>query len=122
MHPSLAPLEGGVNFRDMGGYLAADGRRVKRGRLFRSGALDRLTDKDLSYLQEVPIKNILDYRDADEVSTKPDVLWDAVRYINLPANPLSTEVNANLEKLTSEALESFDANCFYVGALPSPTF
>lgn len=112
LHPSLAPLEGGVNFRDMGGYLAADGRRIKRGKLFRSGALDRLTDKDLSYLQDVPIKNILDYRDADEVSNKPDVLWDAVRYINLPANPLSTEVNANLEKLTSEALESFDANAF----------
>ncbi|STQ72887.1 Protein tyrosine/serine phosphatase [Hafnia alvei] len=62
LHPSLAPLEGGVNFRDMGGYLAADGRRVKRGKLFRSGALDRLTDKDLSYLQDVPIKNILDYQ------------------------------------------------------------
>lgn len=56
LHPSLAPLEGGVNFRDMGGYLAADGRRIKRSKLFRSGALDRLTDKDLSYLQDVPIK------------------------------------------------------------------
>ncbi|MFM7273439.1 MAG: tyrosine-protein phosphatase, partial [Gammaproteobacteria bacterium] len=31
------PLEGGTNFRDMGGYRAADGRRVRWGRLYRSG-------------------------------------------------------------------------------------
>ncbi len=39
----LLPLEGGSNFRDMGGYPTVDGRAVKRGLLFRSGAMTGLT-------------------------------------------------------------------------------
>jgi protein-tyrosine phosphatase len=37
-HQRLLPLEGGRNFRDLGGYRAQDGRHVKWGLLFRSGA------------------------------------------------------------------------------------
>ena len=32
-------LEGAVNFRELGGYPAADGRTVRWGQLYRSGAL-----------------------------------------------------------------------------------
>lgn len=112
LHPSIAPLEGGINFRDLGGNPAADGRRVRRGKLFRSGALDRLTNNDCLFLQDVPVHHILDYRDADEVAGKPDVIWQGARYLNLPANPLSEEVNANLEKLSNETLADFDAQAF----------
>jgi protein tyrosine/serine phosphatase len=35
----VVPLQGGRNFRDLGGYPAADGRRVKWGAIFRSGSL-----------------------------------------------------------------------------------
>ena len=38
----LLPLEGGSNFRDMGGYPTVDGRTVKRGLLFRSGVIKSL--------------------------------------------------------------------------------
>ncbi|MBW7984457.1 tyrosine-protein phosphatase [Enterobacillus tribolii] len=112
LHPSIAPLEGGINFRDLGGYVAADGRRIKRGKLFRSGSLDRLTESDCHFLQGVPVQHILDYRDADEVAGKPDIVWHGARYLNLPANPLSEEVNANLEKLSNETLANFDAQGF----------
>lgn len=111
-HPSLLPLDGGINFRDLGGNLAADGRRIKRGLLFRSGSLDSLSAKDCDFLSRGPAAQIIDYRDADEVLSKPDVLWQGASYHNIPANPLSSEVNANLEKLTNETLATFDARAF----------
>jgi protein-tyrosine phosphatase len=40
-------LEGQPNFRDLGGYETADGRKVKSGVVFRSGELHRLTDADV---------------------------------------------------------------------------
>ncbi|MNZ82691.1 Tyrosine-protein phosphatase precursor [compost metagenome] len=108
----MAPLDGGINFRDLGGNSVADGRRIKRGLLFRSGSLERLTEDDCTFLAGVPVRSVLDYRDADEVLAKPDVLWNGADYHHFPANPLSNEVNANLEKLTSETLAGFDAQAF----------
>lgn len=112
LHPSLAPLDGGINFRDFGGNGVADGRRIKRGLLFRSGSLERLTENDCAFLAGVPVRSVLDYRDADEVQAKPDILWSGADYHHVPANPLSSEVNANLEKLTNETLAAFDARAF----------
>jgi protein-tyrosine phosphatase len=112
LHPSLAPLDGGINFRDLGGNSVADGRRIKRGLLFRSGSLERLTEDDCTFLAGVPVRSVLDYRDADEVQVKPDILWRGADYHHFPANPLSNEVNANLEKLTSDTLAGFDAQAF----------
>ncbi|CNH24686.1 tyrosine-protein phosphatase [Yersinia pekkanenii] len=111
-HPSLLPLDGGINFRDLGGNLVADGRRIKRGLLFRSGSLDRLSAKDCDFLSRSSVAQIIDYRDADEVQAKPDIVWPGANYHNIPANPLSNEVNANLEKLTNETLATFDARAF----------
>lgn len=108
LHPSVVPLQGGVNFRDQGGYRVQDGRRVKYGMLFRSGTLDELTDKDRQYLSSSFINHILDYRDPDEVRYKPDKVWQDASYKNIPANPISTNVNANLDKLTVDTLEHFD--------------
>ena len=100
------------HFRDFGGNGVADGRRIKRGLLFRSGSLERLTENDCAFLAGVPVRSVLDYRDADEVQAKPDVLWNGADYHHVPANPLSSEVNANLEKLTNETLAAFDARAF----------
>ena len=40
-------LEGTPNFRDFGGYETDEGRRVKWGKLYRSGQLSSLTERDL---------------------------------------------------------------------------
>ncbi|EIC82642.1 tyrosine-protein phosphatase [Serratia sp. M24T3] len=112
LHPSLTLLEGGVNFRDLGGNTVADGRRIKRGWLYRSGALDNLTQQDQQFLSNIPVKYILDYRDADEVAAKPDILWAGCEYHHAPANPLSHVVNANLERLTAETIAEFDPQEF----------
>jgi protein-tyrosine phosphatase len=61
-----APLVGATNFRDLGGYEAADGRKVKWRRLFRSNSLAALTDEDLQYVAALNINLICDLRRDEE--------------------------------------------------------
>lgn len=112
LHPSLVPLEGGVNFRDLGGNGVADGRRVKQGLLYRAGSLDGLSEQDALFLGNVPVKHVLDYRDEEEVEAQPDVLWTGCEYHHIPANPPGEEANANLTDLTIETLTEFDPEEF----------
>jgi protein-tyrosine phosphatase len=65
-------LEGSVNFRDLGGYRAKDGRRVKWGQVFRSDNLGRLTDRDVVYLQKMGIRRVCDFRTPAEIKKRPD--------------------------------------------------
>ena len=46
----LVPLEGGINFRDIGGYVNEQGRTVKWRKIMRCGHLADLTDADLNHL------------------------------------------------------------------------
>ncbi|MDD9338458.1 MAG: tyrosine-protein phosphatase [Providencia heimbachae] len=112
LHPSVLPLTGGINFRDLGGKKLPNGNKIKSGKLFRSGALDRLTADDQAILQTQKLFQILDYRDDAEIRDKPDLVWDGAHYIHAPANPMAKEVSANLDKLTPEVLEQFDPQAF----------
>ncbi len=61
-------LEGCLNFRDVGGYRAADGRVVRRGRLYRSDALHLVTAADVARITgELRIGTIVDLRSTGEV-------------------------------------------------------
>jgi protein-tyrosine phosphatase len=64
----LLPLVGAHNFRDLGGYPAADGRSLRWGQLFRSDALHELTGSDVELLREVGLANVVDLRTLTEVS------------------------------------------------------
>ena len=72
----LVPLEGTLNFRDLGGYAAADGRHVRWGRIFRSDALGTLTDADLTYLEHLGVRLICDFRDDLENQRAPSRVPD----------------------------------------------
>lgn len=67
----VLPLEGGRNFRDLGGYPAAGGRRVKWGRVFRSGMMADLTDADYGYLSALGIRVVCDFRSREERAAEP---------------------------------------------------
>lgn len=67
-------LEGSPNFRDFGGYRAADGQRVKWGYLFRSGHLARLTDRDLELLTSLELDLVFDFRQEQEQAHEPSRL------------------------------------------------
>ena len=81
----VLPLEGGRNFRDLGGYGTVDGRYVKWGKVFRSGVMDRLTDADYAYLSNLGIKVLCDLRTAQERTAEP-TSWSAgdVEYLTFP--------------------------------------
>jgi protein-tyrosine phosphatase len=78
------PLDGQVNFRDLGGYATADGRRVRWGRLYRSGDLSHLTDDDLAYLDSLDLKLVCDLRVDFEVERAPDRLPEGAARLSLP--------------------------------------
>jgi protein-tyrosine phosphatase len=60
-------LAGPVNFRDLGGYATADGRRTRWGRLYRSDSLHHLTPADGVRLGELGVRSALDFRAHDEL-------------------------------------------------------
>ena len=83
------PFEGCFNFRDIGGYLNQDGRRVKKGLYFRAGRQDRMTDKDLAQLSELNISTQIDLRKQEEVLDQGRGPLEAMgaNYINIAVIP-----------------------------------
>jgi protein-tyrosine phosphatase len=62
----ILALEGGCNFRDLGGYRTRDGRELEWGRVFRSGVLSYFTPGDQQQLNQLGVRTICDLRRADE--------------------------------------------------------
>lgn len=67
----LLELEGGRNFRDLGGYQTRDGREVKTGLLYRSGVLSNLTSRDYDTLAELDLATVVDLRATEERHAEP---------------------------------------------------
>jgi protein-tyrosine phosphatase len=78
--------EGAPNLRDLGGYEAKDGRRVKWGTIFRSSNLARLTDSGLDQIKQLGINLVCDFRTEAEALKLPNRFPDseAVGYVRLP--------------------------------------
>jgi len=64
-------LEAVENFRDFGDYPTASGRRMKRGRLYRSASHGRATDADLAAIEALNIAVIVDLRRPGERERDP---------------------------------------------------
>lgn len=67
----LLPLEGGRNFRDLGGYPAAEGKVVRWGHVYRSGRMSNLTTADYQYLSGLGIEAVCDFRNQKERTDEP---------------------------------------------------
>ncbi len=61
-----------VNLRDIGGYPTSDGRRVRWGRVYRSGTLNELSPEDVTALAGLGLTAICDLRTPEEVADSPD--------------------------------------------------
>lgn len=70
------PLEHASNFRDIGGYVTADGKTVRWGKAFRSAALPFLTDSDYALVAQLHIGTDVDLRSIDEREVDPDTIDD----------------------------------------------
>ncbi len=69
--PYVVALEGGSNFRDLGGYRTADGRTVRRGSVFRSAHLGTLTDADRRSIGRLGVRTVVDLRGVNEAAETP---------------------------------------------------
>ena len=81
-------FEGLPNTRDLGGLPTADGRRVRRGHLLRSGTLYFATAADRRRLMgDYRLRAVVDLRGSDELAEYPDgmELMPAVRYVHADA-------------------------------------
>ncbi|GEB47608.1 MULTISPECIES: tyrosine-protein phosphatase [Streptomyces] len=83
--PAETLLSGVRNFRDVGGLPTVDGRRVRKGVLYRSGHLAHATDEDAAYLGGLGLHTVFDFRNAaDQAMEGPDVELPGVRNLNIP--------------------------------------
>jgi protein-tyrosine phosphatase len=97
------PVAGAPNFRDLGGYLTTDNRTVKWGKLYRTDALDKLSDDDQRYLERLHIDRIVDFRVADEAAQAPDRLPAdlAKNYLAMPVGFSGQNYNKFVKQLMS---------------------
>lgn len=78
----IIPLQGGINFRDLGGYRAHEGLHVRWRTLFRSGTTHLLCELDRQLLAEIAIRTVIDLRANHERRQYPHGLLGSpeVRY------------------------------------------
>ena len=92
------PLEGAVNFRDLGGYATTTGRRLKWGKVFRSDHLSNLTAHDIDFLQHMKIHSVCDFRTSTEAQRRPD---------RFPGDGPGEHVHLPMDNLKSDPTDLF---------------
>lgn len=91
-------LRGAPNFRDIGDYLSSVDPRIRRGRVFRSQGLDRLTDEDLTVLRGLDVRLVCDLRSVRERNRHPS-RWPADSRAQHLDFDVRADVRANNQKL-----------------------
>ncbi len=85
------------NLRDLGGIIAADGRKIKSGLLYRSGHHARLKPSDADALHnELGIERVADLRSPSETTERPDVRVEGIDYFKFP--PLNDKQNPSINR------------------------
>lgn len=72
----VLPLEQASNFRDVGGYVTRDGRTVRWGKAYRSGAMPLLTEADYALIDQLRLGSVVDFRSLDEREITADQVDD----------------------------------------------
>lgn len=92
------PLQGQVNFRDLGNYITKTGEKIKPRMIYRSGTLARLSDMDKKVLDSLGIKTVINFLDEGERQKYgEDRLPKGVKNIFLPIAGQNNEVTSLLE-------------------------
>ena len=99
-------LQGASNFRDLGGYAARDGHRVRWRQIFRSNHLGHLTPSDVEVVRGLGVKSAFDFRGVEERAAAECVI-EEIAVHSLPIEP--TVVAALRARLQARALSSADA-------------
>ncbi len=78
-------LSSAANARQLGGYVCADGRKIKDGVLLRSASLNTLTDEGAKTLSDkYHVEYIFDFRTESERVSQPDKEVEGAENLSLP--------------------------------------
>jgi protein-tyrosine phosphatase len=106
--PYVVPLQGGSNFRDLGGHRTADGRTVRRGAVFRSAHLGNLTNQDRQQLGELGVRTIVDLRGVSEAAETPHAID------GLACKVVGAHIEPRLNEKVRDAVDNGTATPFLV--------
>jgi protein-tyrosine phosphatase len=101
----VIPFRGAHNFRDLGGYPAADGKQVRWGALYRSGHLAKMRRSDQERLLSLGLHTLVDFRSEQEREKNPDRLPDmhSIKLVSLPVldvlnDAMTEEIYARIDR------------------------
>ena len=104
IRPNILPLEHVPNARDLGGYVGADGRKIKMHRLLRTGKLYQMTKKDEIFLLNYGLTKIVDLRSPKEIKIAPDIVPAGVEHID---NPIHGNQNAETDQKIAQLKKTY---------------
>lgn len=100
----IVKLEGGSNFRDLGGYPTQSGKTVAWHKIYRSADISKLTENDLNKLNDLHIATDCDLRGPSEIRASPDKSIPHAAYLNLPAGSENVQTGMNALKMNGDSL------------------
>lgn len=71
------------NMRDMGGFFAEAGKKIKHGMLIRCGRLSKLPPKTVTALSDMNIGTVIDLRTQREIDAHPPTILEGASYYYL---------------------------------------
>jgi len=106
------PFEGANNFRELGGYTAWRGRKVRHGVIYRGCTLSDLSSAaDQALLKSLGLKFVLDFRSKGECEYHPERVPDGVEYLQVSALRYPDGVEIDFSPSGMEKLESVMQQC-----------
>ena len=102
------PFDGADNFRELGGYPVQDGRHIRRGVFWRTGALGKLvSEHDRSLFLSLGIRSVLDLRSSAERQYLPDPPWLGAKLYTVSAilDEAGQEVNFDPRFLAAQSAQ-----------------
>ena len=114
----ILPLEGVENFRDYGGYAVPGGRRIVRGKLWRSAHHGGATDADLAQIAGLDLAAVVDLRRPTERANQPSRRPGgfAGRVIDCDAGDQAEAPHVAFLRETDLSAESARASCASLAA------
>ncbi|KFE97078.1 tyrosine-protein phosphatase [Chryseobacterium luteum] len=112
----VVKMDGAYNFRDTGGYKTTDGKEVVLGKVYRSDAINKLSDRDLVTFKNKKIKTVVDFRGTEEAKKAMDRLPENTSYLLCPAGSENLPNVQDMAKLLKE--KNFLTGMYGEGGLP----
>ncbi|MBI0032950.1 tyrosine-protein phosphatase [Lactobacillus sp. M0396] len=96
----ILPVPGMYNLRDIGGYRTTDGMRIKWGQVYRSDYLHNLQPSGYTFVKNLGLHSIIDFRSSDEVKETPNPVIDPeIHTFNFDPNAQTAAIAGKAQNL-----------------------